>query len=191
MRARGRRGAAAVLAGALVLASAACSTPDPDPGPAPVTSSASSAPGAAGSAGVPAPGAGTGAGTSATDAPAPAVTSPLRVVNAWAIPSRNGQSRVYLTLMNPGFSEIEVTGVTTTAGGTAQLRATPDDATAAEAIRVEAGQSVVFDAAGPFIFVTGLTTPMREGDRVVVTLETSTGDTTRFSAFARTTAPQS
>lgn len=122
-------------------------------------------------------------------APAPAVTSPLRVVNAWAIPSRNGQSRIYLDLMNPGFSAVDITGARIDLGGTAELRSTPDDTTATAVINVEAGQSVSFGPDGPFILVTDLPQPLNSGDRVVVTLGTISGEVTRFTAFVRTTPP--
>lgn len=122
-------------------------------------------------------------------APAPAVTSPLRVVNAWAIPSRNGQSRVYLDLMNPGFSSVEITGARTDLGGSAELRSKPSDTTAAAVLEVEAGQSISLRPEGPFILLTALPRPLNPDDRLVVTLETVTGEVTRFTAFARTTPP--
>ncbi len=173
MSAAARR-AVALLACALVLGSAGCTTPEPSPAPAPAPAPGTSQAGSPGTSG---------------PAPAPAATSPLRVVDAWVSRVGGDQARIYFTLMNPGFSAVDVIAVRTDAGGAAHLRETPAASEAAAAIMVEAGQSVRFSEQGPFIAVEGLPQPLQPGDRVVVTLTTRGGEITRFSAFAHTAPP--
>lgn len=198
MSAPARRGAAAVLACGLLLGAVGCTAPGPEPESAPAppspeqstpaTDPTTPPPGAPGGTG----GGGGSPGVSGP-APAPAATSPLRVVNAWVTPSRSAQSRVYVDLMNPGFSAVDITGVRTDVGGSATLQVMQAmQANASEPLEnlnIEAGQTVSFGPDGPFILLKDLPEPLREGDRVVVTLDTITGEVTRFSAFARTTPP--
>lgn len=192
-----RRVATTLLAGVLALAAAGCSDTTPDPA---ATSQASRSE----QTNAPSPpdaerrvGSGTGGGSAAMSGPAPvpAATSPLRVVDAWATPSRDGRARIYLRLMNPGFSSVEVTGVSTDVGGPAELRASQDTTTATATtslpLVIEAGQSVTLGPDGPFVLLTQLPRPLAAGDRVVVTLTTGNGETTRFSAFAQTAPPGS
>ncbi len=123
--------------------------------------------------------------------PIPAATSPLRVSGAWATRNADGKARVYVDIMNPGFSPVHVVRAQVNLAGQAQLCDTDDSAACQElpdGLRIDAGRAAELSPGGHHILVSELSEQWVPGQRVVTTLTTSTGEITRFSAFVQSSS---
>jgi periplasmic copper chaperone A len=123
--------------------------------------------------------------------PAPAVT----VVDPWVKTAESGMTAVFGTFSSTRPTPVTVLSAQTSASPRTELHevAMEYDGTMvmrpkADGFVVESGAPRVLAPGGDHIMIMDLTSPIRPGDQVEVTLSLSDGSTTRFTALAKETS---
>jgi periplasmic copper chaperone A len=145
-----------------------------------------------------------GGGPSATPAapaapaavPAPAVPAPaVTVADPWVKTAESGMTAVFGTFSSPGSHPVTVLSAQTSASPRTELHEVVmgDDGTMTmrpknDGFVVEPGTPHVLAPGGDHIMIMDLTSPIRPGDQVDVTLTLSDGSTAQFTALAKETS---
>jgi len=141
------------------------------------------------------------AGGSPSAAPAPpvapaAVTAPaVTVADPWVKTAESGMTAVFGTFSTTGSTPVTVLSAQTSASPRTELHevVTEDDDTMAmrpkeDGFVIEPGRRHLLAPGGDYIMIMDLTSPIRPGDQVEVTLSLSDGSTTQFTALAKETS---
>ncbi|MCB0918534.1 MAG: copper chaperone PCu(A)C [Actinobacteria bacterium] len=132
---------------------------------------------------------------SASDSPSASATETsqtLSVMDAWAKASDSGMSAVFGTVTNETDADVQIVSASTSASGMTELHETVDvdgqsQMQQVSEFTVPAGGSLTLEPGGDHIMIMGLTTPVKAGEEVTVTLNMSDGQSQEFTAQAKDT----
>jgi periplasmic copper chaperone A len=111
-----------------------------------------------------------------------APTAPVTVRDPWVRAAATGATDVFGTLVNSSGRDVTVAAASTPLSPT-ELHGPTGPARGG--LAVEAGGAHVLEPGGDRLVLTGLTAPVRTGDRLTVTLRLADGRTTTFTAVGR------
>ena len=127
----------------------------------------------------------------ATSASASTTAAVLTVTDPWAKAAEKGMTAAFGTLVNSGSAPVTVVSATTSASSMTELHETvmKDGQMAMQPIEggfeVPANGSLELKPGGNHIMIMDLTTPVKPGDEVTVTLTLADGSTVPFTAVAK------
>lgn len=134
--------------------------------------------------------------TASQSSPASAADSAalkLTVTDPWAKAADSGMTAVFGTLTNESDTDIQIVSAATSASPMAELHEVVADATGQMVMQpkqggftVPAGGSLTLAPGKDHIMVMQLTTPIKPGDEIEVTLTSADGGSVKFAAPART-----
>lgn len=128
-------------------------------------------------------------------APAPAPADAITVTDPWIKTAESGMTAVFGTFSTAGAGPVTVVSAVTSASPRTELHEVVTGADGAMVMRpkadgfaLEPGTPHVLAPGGDHIMIMDLTTPIRPGDQVEVTLSLSDGSTMQFTALAKETS---
>lgn len=116
----------------------------------------------------------------------------LHVSDAWVKAADSGMTAAFGSIANPGKSDITISGAISPGAATVELHemAMVDGASVmrriAGGLRVPAGGVVTLAPGGNHIMLMGLTSAIKPGDEVAITLQCETGGIVAITALAKT-----
>jgi copper(I)-binding protein len=118
---------------------------------------------------------------------------PLTVTDPWAKAADSGMTAVFGTITNESDADVQIVSATTSAPPMTELHEVVADANGQMVMQpkqggftVPAGGSLTLAPGKDHIMVMDLTTPIKPGDEVEVTMTSADGRSVKFSAPART-----
>ncbi|MDP9793493.1 copper(I)-binding protein [Catenuloplanes nepalensis] len=126
-----------------------------------------------------------------TAASAPAATSGLTMTDPWIKAADEGMTAAFGTLVNGGTTDITVVSAATAVSPMMELHETTMVNGAMQmqpkqgGFTIPAGGEHVLEPGGDHIMMMGLTTPVKAGDQVPMTLTLGDGSTVQFTAVGK------